>query len=157
MRRLIVIGNGKAKWDSDNTNVEAAFSTTAGTSGYGCAGYKASASAYKKPFPVMKWYEFTSTHIPARFSFRQITDHEAPKEWNFVGSKDEDCSHGSTWKTLCGRNKIPVQGEEVGCDVPKFLREPFKCLGISVSSTNFKSHNAVCLKAMRFWEPTLSV
>ena len=110
--RLIAIRNGEAKWDSDaggetyepGNTVEKAFSTTAGTSGYGCAGYKASASAYKKPFPVMKWYEFTSTHIPARFSFRQVTSYQGPKKWSFVGSTEEGCTHGSIWKPLCGIN-----------------------------------------------------
>jgi len=158
VRRLIAIGNGKAKWDGDaggdtvENTVEEAFSTSAGTGGGGCAGWSASLKNYKRPFPIMVWYEFSSTHIPAGFSFRQISNNLGPKEWSFVGSKEEDCSHGSTWKTLCGGNKTPVKGDEVGCDVPNYLREPFKCLGISVDSTNYKFRNAVCLKAMQFWE-----
>jgi len=159
VQRLIVIGNGKAKWDGavidgQGGRVEDAFSTSAGNDDYGCAGYQ---GAYTIPFPIMVWYEFASRHVPARFSFRQISNSESPKGWNFVGSKDEGCSHASTWKTLCGGNKKPVRGEEVGCDVPKNLREPFKCLGISVYSTDYKRKNSVCLKAMRFWEYTPSV
>ena len=113
VQRLIVIGNGKAKWDSDaggviryenDNTVEKAFSTTAGTSGYGCAGWSASANDWMKPWPIMIWYEFSSTHIPARFSFRQVTSDQGPKKWSFVGSTEEGCTHGSIWKPLCGIN-----------------------------------------------------
>jgi len=151
-RRLIAIGNGKAKWDSDagpRFKAEQAFSTT---DGYGCAGWSASANNWKKPWPIMIWYEFSSTHIPAQFLFRQSSNNLGPKEWRFVGSKEDGCTHGSTWETLCGHDKTPVAGEEVGCDVPNYFREPFKCLGISVYSTNFKENNMVCLIAMQFWE-----
>jgi len=163
VRRLIAIGNGKAKWDADvggSGTVEQAFSTSAGNSDYGCAGYRARENDYNKPWPIMIWYEFASTKVPVRFSFRPIASNAGPKTWRFVGSNDEGCSHASTWKPLCGDmvgHKKPAAGQEVGCDVPKYLREPFKCLGISVYSVFNRDDHATCLKAMQFWENTPSV
>jgi len=162
VQRLIALRNGKAKWDSDSHqsyhvtwDVETAFSTTAGIKSYSCAGWRSSTGSWTRTFPVMIWYEFPSTHVPTKFAFRRIATDSVPKTWEFVGSKDKDCSHYSAWTTLCGDmvgDKKMVIGEEVGCSVPKYKQEPFKCLGISVYSTNNDSDNGVCLKAMRFWE-----
>jgi len=150
--------NGNAKWDSDNGNppghVEDAFSTDPRYGVYGCAGYSSSTLSYSKPFPVMIYYEFPSTHVSTKFTFRHAGNIRAAKTWEFVGSNDKDCRHISLWTPLCGDmvgdQKIVV-GEEVGCSVPKYRQEPFKCLGIRVYSTNYDD-SAVCIKAMRFWE-----
>jgi len=158
VQRIIPTGDGTKKWDSDKfttsswNTLENVFSTT---NDYGCAGWSASASAYKRPFPIMVWVEFPTTHVPSKFAFKRIGTETTPKTWRFVGSKQEGCTHDSTWKPLCGDmagDKKPVAGED-GCEVQKYAREPFKCLGIRVYS-NDASDNAICLKAMRFWENT---
>jgi len=161
-------GDGEAKWDGDNHGgywgPETAFITSdkcGKTREPDCAGWSRSDEAYSKPFPIRIWYEFTSKHVPERFSFIPVGLEHTPTKWQFVGSNDEGCNHDSTWKPLCGDmapgDKFIVEGEEVGCDVPKCEKQPFKCLGIKVYSTNSTKHNGVCIKAMRFWDNTHSV
>ena len=122
---------------------------------FGCAGWDASADNWKKPFPIMIWYEFTSAVVPAKVSFHRVGTETTPKTWHFVGSKQEGCRHESTWKPLCGDmvgDKKIVKGQDVGCDVPKNARESFKCLGIRIYSTHHRTNNKVCLYSMKFWE-----
>ena len=138
MRHLIGMVNGTAKWDSDTDlngqTSKHAFSTSNDyENDYACAGYTASTRKYDQPWPLVIWYEFPSSHVPARFSFRRVDISSTPKTWKFVGSKDEDCGKASTWVELCGDlvgDKYLVEREEVGCDVPRYAIEPFKCLGI---------------------------
>jgi len=159
LQRLIALGNGKAKWDSDGHDAylaDDAFSTTAGNDGHGCAGWD-DRKGWAKPMPVMIWYEFPSTHVPTKFAFRRVATRNVPQTWRFVGSKESGCHHDSIWIPLCGDmvgDKKMVIGEEVGCSVPKYKQEPFKCLGISVYSNNYRKYrkSGVCMKAMRFWE-----
>jgi len=154
VQSIIPVGDGTKKWDSDGDSgfkVEGAFSTESG-----CAGYSASANRYNRPFPIMVWVEFPTTHVPSKFAFKRSGTLQTPKTWRFVGSKQEGCSHDSTWKPLCGDmvgDKLGNSDQEVQCEVPKYAREPFKCLGIRVYSNNY-SDNAVCVIAMRFWENT---
>jgi len=160
VQRIIPIGDGKIRADGDKSSkgyeLEKAFSTTAGNKGYAIVGYN-------HPFPKMVWVEFPTTHIPSKFAFRRVNGWTMPKTWRFVGSKEEGCTSASTWKPLCGDmvgeegEKGPGDGVNEGkdstCEVPKYTREPFKCLGISVYTNMYGTTNAaVGLKAMRFWE-----
>jgi len=162
VQSIIPIGDGMKRWIKDEEeqadHVEQTFSTTAGISNYGCFGYLASAKGYKHPFPTMVWVEFPTRHVPSKFAFRRIGTATTPRTWRFVGSNEEGCTHASTWKPLCGDMvgaKSAFAGEEVGCEIEKYAREPFKCLGIRVYS-NYPggTDNAACLKAIRFWENT---
>jgi len=115
----------------------------------------------KFPSPIsLMWFEFPSAHTAARFAFRRTSnDHCTPNTWKFVGSKDENCGPTSTWTELCGNMvdigwwKKIVDGDLVSCDVPKYAREPFRCLGIRIY-TNQKNdgEDCVCLKQVQIWK-----
>jgi len=164
--RLIEITNGEAKWNSlpnKGFPVERAFSTEGDYKNhYGCSGRTGRIGEYyyyQQPFPHMIWYKFPSAHTPVKFSFQRTHTFLSPKTYIFVGSSDENCDQNSSWFELCGDKigkKKTVKGEYVGCDVPRLARAPFRCLGIKIFSKNGGSNeserNAVCIRAMRFWE-----
>jgi len=159
VQRLLSLKNGTAKWDGDKgarRDVEDAFRHKGG-----CAGWENSTGDWTKPLPIMIWYEFPSAHVPSKFLWRRevnTQDYTTPKTWRFVGAKEGACSsHGSTWKPLCGdlvgdEMKSYRNGEDVECVVPKNARESFKCLGIRIFSTHYRTNNKVCLYSMKFWE-----
>jgi len=165
-RRLIGFAGGKAMWEWDRPDGQKeygphqAFSSS--STGRTCA-----CCDENRPRAPLMWYEFHSAHTPARFSFQRNGADGActPNTWRFVGSKDENCSPSSTWTELCGNmddigktqiiagTKKIVDGEEVGCDVPKYARQPFRCLGIrTYTSASTYSNDCVCLKKVKIWE-----
>jgi len=159
VRKLLPIAGGKAKWTGLPNPTRAIEKVFLNGASHGCSGRSSSTEfKYKTPFPQMIYYEFPEAHVPARLSFRRIDTIITPKTWKFAGSTDEGCNEASTWVELCGDlvgDEI-VNNQEVGCDVPAYARKPFKCLGIRVNSINSNNsgYNAVCIKAMRFWEIT---
>jgi len=156
-RRLIGITGGKANWDSATNTlfpVKDYFSTNRNK--YGCGGMSSSSSAYDKPFPQTAWYEFPSAHSPTRFAFRSYDGTTSPLTWRFVGSRDENCNQDSSWIELCGDvsgSQKSKRDQEVGCDVPKYLRAPYRCLGLRTYS-NYPAvgDSRVCIYGMKFWE-----
>jgi len=123
-------------------------------------------SAYDAPFPHLLWFEFGEFHIPAKFSFTRGTPDnrentntkKTPKTWQFVGSPDENCDHSSNWVELCGdlSGGNYVANAVRSCEVPKYARTAFKCLGIKILSNNNDKddlrRNEVWLQKIRFWE-----
>ena len=107
----------------------------------------------KAPFPHHAWYEFTGRHIPARFSFTRTSGTDTPKTWKFIGSPDKNCDQASSWTELCGdlAGIDMHNGAIMSCDVPKYARKQFRCLGIRVFSNNW-STNSSCMIDLRFWE-----
>ena len=137
--------------------MEKAFSTSAPNDrDYACGGRKKGTNRYTQPYPQHMWYEFPPSHRPVRMSFC-FTVTTRPKTWRFIGSRDEGCTEASNWVELCGdMTGDKMSCGETSCDVPKYAREPFRCLGIRTYtneySGNGRGDNGTCLKAMRFGE-----
>ena len=113
-----------------------------------------SKSGCNVPFPHHAWYEFTGWHIPARFSFTRTSSTNTPKTWKFIGSPDKNCDQASSWTELCGdlAGIDMYNGAIISCDVPKYARKQFRCLGIRVFSNNWSNANSSCMIDLRFWE-----
>lgn len=154
-RRIIANVGGKGKWDTElDYNVEELF-TKSGVAL--CAG-RTKVGYFTKPFPHLIWYEYASSHTPARFEFNRYTIIQGAKTWRFVGAKDEGCNAASTWTEFCGDMSGEKKAGITGCDVPKYLREPYKCLGIRIYSNGGGAggtggDSAACVQGpFRFWE-----
>jgi len=163
MTRLKTI-NGKAGCDSCGSNPPGGFFPEDGGDGQWVTGHSKETQRYDAPFPHLLWYEFGEFHIPAKFSFTRAKSKyseyytkRTPKTWQLVGSPDENCDHSSNWVELCedlsGGNY--VANAVRSCEVPKYARTAFKCLGIRILSDNDNNNNKlneVWLQKIRFWE-----
>jgi len=152
-RRIIANVGGKGKWDTEDGSgydLEGLFTKpdVAVCAGWTKVGY------FTKPFPHLIWYEYASSHTPARFEFSRYTIDQGATTWRFVGAKDEGCNAASTWTEFCGDMSGETKAGITGCDVPKYLREPFKCLGIRIYSNgrNGKDNTACVQGQFKFWE-----
>jgi len=158
---LLKARNGKAGCDRCGSNGPKGFFDESQTGGW-VSGFDNKASAYTAPFPHLVWYEFAAFHIPAKFSFtrhmyKEYSQSRTPKTWKFVGSADENCDHSSNWVELCGDlsggNFVPNAVRS--CEVPKYARTAFRCLGIRILSNNNAKNPTVTeswLGSIRFWE-----
>jgi len=164
MTRLKTI-NGKAGCDSCGDNSPGRFFPEDGGDGQWVTGNVRGTGRYDAPFPHLLWYEYGEFHIPAKFSFTRAASSDSrdytkqtPKTWQFVGSPDENCDHSSNWVELCGdlSGGNYVANAVRSCEVPKYARTAFKCLGIRILSNNNDKNdvwpNAEWLQKIRFWE-----
>lgn len=116
-------------------------------------------NANERIFPNMVWYEFPAdkTFVPARISFRPRQDcclDQAPTVWQFVGSNDVSCGKFGQWTVLCedkSNTMYPSKFSIKYCDVDEKILGEFKCLGISILSTQSIQHGYAALKDVRIW------
>jgi len=150
----IEIINGTAKTDDKPRATDPIYAFKFIDEGADCFWGGYGTKGYKRVFPDMVWYEFPSTHAPVMISYRACHTTERPKKWKFVGSSEENCNRYSSWTELCGASGTFGAKDLYTCDVPAYITEKFRCLGIRVDATYRPSSNpsAWGVNGVRFWE-----
>ena len=108
------------------------------------------------------WYEFKlPVKYPIKLSFepRPVTSQQqTPKQFQFVGTNDKDCSKTSQWSVICDGfyAEEPETGEIRGCEAQKekvmdSLRRhrEFRCLGIKILAVHWGQFAA--MRNVKMW------
>eukprot|EP00092_Neocalanus_flemingeri_P020164 GFUD01021831.1.p1 GENE.GFUD01021831.1~~GFUD01021831.1.p1 ORF type:complete len:257 (-),score=54.92 GFUD01021831.1:136-906(-) len=112
-------------------------------------------------FPHIIWYNFPNAFVPGRVSFRSRQGKGCDAggcgatKYQFVGTNDDVCDQFSAWTVLCeDLSGIPFENKVSSkyCLVQDHIREPFKCLGVSVLDSSYTVYTCVSMNGIRMWK-----
>ena len=155
----VVVHNGRAGASSYYDEVWNPDNAFRGDYLYGWhAGPRGSAP---RPFPVLIWYEFRETFLPAEVSFRPRQDCATcvdltPTKFQFIGTNDAICDDLSAWTILCedlSDEAFETMYETRYCavDAAASGQRKFRCLGLRILG-NRNKEGWTSLNFIRMWE-----
>ena len=108
-----------------------------------------------EPLPAHIWYEFERLICPGKIMFRPLKKVLTPKEYQFIGSNDQECKSNSNWEALCEKSNeefSDFDNDWEGCEVDasKVGTEKYRCLGLKILATG-NNRGAAALSSIKIF------